>query len=110
MLIRAAEDQTLVTARTLPGGSFRLLGPPGGVVLSDQTVVLTRSTEDVVRGFSATCSHQGCLLASGSTESIDYSCHCSRFDPATGDVLDGAARSAIPPVCNTAQVDAIFTG
>jgi nitrite reductase/ring-hydroxylating ferredoxin subunit len=68
--------------------------PPGGVVLSDQTVVLTRSMDDVVRGFSATCSHQGCLLALGSTESIDCSCQCSRFDPATGEVLAGrlAAR------------------
>jgi len=69
----------------------------GGLVLKDQEVVLTRAGSEV-RGFSAVCTHQGCLVASVSDGLIRCPCHGSRFDAATGDVVQGPAQSPLAPV------------
>jgi nitrite reductase/ring-hydroxylating ferredoxin subunit len=44
-----------------------------------------------------------------SAESIDCACHGSRFDPATGEVLEVPTRSALPSARITLQGDVIFT-
>jgi Rieske Fe-S protein len=44
-----------------------------------------------------------------SAESIDCACHGSRFDPATGEVLDGPTRSVLPSARITVQGEVIFT-
>jgi len=72
--------------------------PDGGaLVLTDQQIVLVRSGEEV-RAFSAECTHQGCLLSGVRDGVLVCPCHGSRFDPATGDVVGGPARSALAPV------------
>lgn len=47
--------------------------------------------------FSAICTHQGCLVSATPTE-FDCSCHGSRFEAATGNVLGGPARRPLHPV------------
>jgi Rieske Fe-S protein len=72
----------------------------GGVVLAEQQLVLTRSG-DTVRGFSAVCTHQGCLVDAVRDGSIVCPCHGSHFDADTGAVLTGPASRPLPDVAVT---------
>ena len=56
----------------------------GGVIISDQNVVVTQPAQGSFEGFSATCTHQGCLLATVASGTINCGCHGSQFDIATG--------------------------
>jgi Rieske Fe-S protein len=68
----------------------------GGIVLEDDELVLTQPSPGQFRGFSAVCTHQGCLVAGVSDGSINCPCHGSMFDPDTGEVIAGPAPSALP--------------
>lgn len=70
----------------------------GGAVVADDKVVLTRGTDDVVHGFSAICTHQGCPVSSVAAGAIVCPCHGSRFDATTGAVVTGPATRPLPPV------------
>jgi nitrite reductase/ring-hydroxylating ferredoxin subunit len=61
----------------------------GGVILADQNVVVTQPAEGTFEGFSATCTHQGCLLTSVASGTINCGCHGSQFSIATGDNVVG---------------------
>ncbi|MFZ2015812.1 MAG: Rieske (2Fe-2S) protein [Nocardioides sp.] len=67
----------LVAAAQVPVG--------GGVILRDQNIVVTQPTKNTFEGFSATCTHQGCQLASVSGGTINCGCHGSQFA-----ITDGA--------------------
>ena len=56
----------------------------GGVILSDQNVVVTQPAQGSFEGFSATCTHQGCILATVASGTINCGCHGSQFDIAPG--------------------------
>lgn len=68
----------------------------GGIVLEDDELVLTQPSAGQFRGFSAVCTHQGCLVAGVSDGTINCPCHGSMFDPDTGEVIGGPAPSALP--------------
>ena len=54
--------------------------PVGGcLVLEDQKVVLTQPTEGEIKAFSAVCTHQGCVVSSGTDGVIPCKCHGSAF-------------------------------
>ena len=63
----------------------------GGAIFPDAGVIVTQPEEGTFRGFKNACSHQGCPL-SDVTETINCSCHGSRFD-LDGVVLNGPATS-----------------
>jgi Rieske Fe-S protein len=48
-------------------------------------------TENSVRAYSTTCTHAGCLIGKGSGNSLQCSCHGSRFEAETGNPLKGPA-------------------
>lgn len=66
----------------------------GGLVLSDDKLVLTRDG-DSVRCFTAVCTHQGCLVAAVQDGQIRCPCHGSAFDAATGAVVRGPATEPL---------------
>ena len=68
----------------------------GGIVLSDDKLVLTRDG-DAVRCFSAVCTHEGCLVAGVQDGEIRCPCHGSAFDAATGAVVHGPATEPLEP-------------
>ncbi len=72
--------------------------PAGGVVLKDRKIVLTRGADDAVNGFSAICTHQGCLVDAVSDGAIACPCHGSSFDAQTGKVISGPANRPLPKV------------
>ena len=70
----------------------------GGVVLGDQGVVVTQPSAGEFRGFSSTCTHQGCTLARVDDGLIQCDCHGSRFSIEDGTVEKGPANQPLPEV------------
>jgi len=48
-------------------------------------------TENSLRAFSTTCTHAGCRIGKGNENSLQCSCHGSRFEAETGKPLKGPA-------------------
>ncbi|HSK55244.1 MAG TPA: Rieske (2Fe-2S) protein [Jiangellales bacterium] len=71
--------------------------PVGGGVIGGGTVV-TQPTEGEFRGFSSTCTHQGCTVASVADGVISCPCHGSRFSAEDGSVEKGPATAPLPEV------------
>ena len=75
--------------------------PVGGSIdatINGAPALIAQPTAGQVVAFSAICTHQQCVVAAAGNE-FDCPCHGSRFDAATGDVLNGPALeplSAIP--------------
>lgn len=70
----------------------------GGVVLAARKIVLTRTTGDQVKAFTAVCTHLQCLVNKVSDGTIQCPCHGSAFDAATGAVVNGPAASPLAEV------------
>jgi Rieske Fe-S protein len=70
----------------------------GGAVFPDERVVVTQPREGEFKGFSAVCTHQGCLVSDVKDGVIECSCHFSRFSISDGSVEGGPAPSALPEV------------
>ena len=75
----------LVAAKDVPVG--------GGVVLADQNVVVTQPRKGTFEGFSATCTHQGCILAGVAGGTINCGCHGSQFSIRDGSNVAGPLGS-----------------
>jgi len=61
----------------------------GGVILAEQNVVVTQPEKGSFQGFSATCTHQGCLLSTVASGTINCGCHGSQFSITNGDNVVG---------------------
>lgn len=68
----------------------------GGTVYSAEQVVVTQPSAGTFHGFSAVCTHQGCLLNSVSDGAIHCPCHGSSFSISDGAVLHGPAPDPLP--------------
>ena len=110
-------DTTLETpATTKPGGSAGSTGPiaaaadvpvGGGLVVKDQKIVVTQPTKGEFKGFSAVCTHQGCLVSAVADGTINCTCHGSKFSIADGSVVAGPAKAplgAAPIAVDGAQI------
>lgn len=107
------------TATTTPGATGTLSSAPpaagalaavadvpvGGSLAAEvdgKPVVLAQPTAGTVVCWSAVCTHQGCTVAAGGAK-LPCPCHGSVFDAATGAVVRGPARRALPAVPVTVQ-------
>jgi Rieske Fe-S protein len=70
----------------------------GGVVVTRARVVITKDAGGALHGFSALCTHQGCIVSSVRHGRILCPCHGSQFDAATGKVLAGPAPAPLGAV------------
>lgn len=80
-----------------PGALVRTSQVPvgGGVVLSGKGIVVTQPSAGSFRGFSVTCTHQGCPVDRVSGGNIICPCHGSQFSVADGSVTGGPARKPL---------------
>ncbi|GAA1640835.1 hypothetical protein GCM10009744_33440 [Kribbella alba] len=83
--------------------------PAGGGVIV-QNVVLTKDQSGKVQAFSATCTHQGCVVTAVSDGTINCPCHGSKFDAASGQPVAGPARKPLPPVAVQQRDGAVYQG
>jgi nitrite reductase/ring-hydroxylating ferredoxin subunit len=65
----------------------------GGVILASHNVVVTQPSKGSFEGFSATCTHQGCTLATVADGTINCGCHGSQFSIKDGSNVTGPSGS-----------------
>ena len=70
----------------------------GGTIFADQQVVVTQPSQGDFKGFSSTCTHQGCTVGSVSDGQINCPCHGSQFSIEDGSVTTGPATTGLPEV------------
>ncbi len=78
-----------------------------GVIVGE--VVVTQPVAGQYKGFSAVCTHNGCLLDKIADGTINCPCHGSRFN-LDGAVVNGPAEKPLPSVPIRVQGDAIVKG
>lgn len=96
-----------------PGTELAALSavPVGGsasVTVDGVPLLIAQPSAGAVVAFSAICTHQGCVVAAGAE--FDCPCHGSRYDAATGEVLQGPAPDPLPPVAVRVDGDRIVAG
>lgn len=95
----AAGGEPLTPVADVPVGS--------GVILGAAGVVVTQPTEGEFKGFSSTCTHQGCQVSGVDGDTISCACHGSRFSVEDGSVLGGPATAPLPEVAVTVDGDQV---
>ena len=93
----AAADDPVAQLTDVPSG--------GGLVVGD--VVITREG-DTVHAFSATCTHQGCIVSDVTDGEIHCPGHGSAFDANTGAVVTGPATRPLPVIAVEVRDGAVF--
>ena len=82
----------------------------GGVILASQNVVVTQPKKGTFEGFSATCTHQGCTLASVASGTINCGCHGSQFSITDGSNVAGPSGSPAGSVAPLPKVAVTVKG
>jgi Rieske Fe-S protein len=103
--VAPSKNDGLTTARRreAPTGSAAPLGRTdeipvgGGQVFKRHQLVVTQPTAGEYRGFDATCTHQGCIVADCSGGTINCRCHGSTFSLTDGSVVRGPAKQPLRP-------------
>jgi Rieske Fe-S protein len=80
----------------------------GGLVLTDEQIVLTQPTAGEFKAVSAACTHQGTLVDELGEEGIRCPNHGSLFSPEDGSVTQGPATKPLPAVEITVDGDKIL--
>jgi Rieske Fe-S protein len=70
----------------------------GGIVLTDQKIVVTQPAEGNFKAYTAVCTHQQLTVTSVEDGVIHCANHGSEYDAATGEVTQGPAPSALAAV------------
>ena len=83
-------DDVLVKKKDVPVGS-------GKIDFAD-AIVVTQPTAGQFLGFSAICTHQGCVVARIIKDKIHCSCHGSEYSIKDGSVTQGPAREPLEKV------------
>jgi Rieske Fe-S protein len=91
------------TTSPFPSGELRLglasdvMVGSGKKFMVDEmlTVLVTQPKAGDYRGFSATCTHAGCIVSGVQEGEIACGCHGARFDVESGAVLAGPALVAL---------------
>jgi Rieske Fe-S protein len=78
----------LGTASEIPVG--------GGKIYAAARVVVTQPARGQYEGFSAVCTHVGCILSEVADGTIDCPCHGSEFKITNGAVVTGPAPRPLP--------------
>jgi nitrite reductase/ring-hydroxylating ferredoxin subunit len=92
----------LATTSEIPVGS--------GKIFTSEKVVVTQPTAGDYQGFSAVCTHMGCLVSTISNGTIDCPCHGSQYSITNGAVVAGPAPKPLPRETIKVSGTSIFLG
>jgi len=70
----------------------------GGIILTDQKIVLTQPTQGEFKGYSAICKHQGLTVTRVEGGEVICDHHGSRYDAASGDVTNPPAPAPLDEI------------
>ena len=70
----------------------------GGVVVKDKKVVVTQPQKGEYKGFTAVCTHAGCIVGTVADGTINCPCHGSKFSITDGSVVNGPAKAPLAEV------------
>jgi Rieske Fe-S protein len=98
----SAPPGTLTSTAEVPEG--------GGKIIDGVNVVITQPQAGSFKGFSAVCTHQGCIVDSISDGIIGCPCHGSEFSIKDGSVVRGPATQPLPPVAIKVEGTSIVHG
>ncbi|HET8599325.1 MAG TPA: Rieske (2Fe-2S) protein [Segeticoccus sp.] len=68
----------------------------GGAISARDHVVVTQPQQGTYKGFSAVCTHEGCLVTNVDGGTINCPCHGSKFSITDGSVQQGPAPKPLP--------------
>lgn len=92
------------TAAPAPAGSpvasVAEVEAAGSIVVGSDKPILLCAANGTVVGHTAICTHQGCTVAAGGADA-NCPCHGSKFNAATGAVINGPALSPLADVAVT---------
>jgi Rieske Fe-S protein len=97
----ASAPTSAAPTATSPGSASAggtVLGPVSGVpvgggeVFATQKVVVTQPTAGEYKGFTAVCTHEGCIVDDVSGSTINCACHGSKYSITDGSVVQGPAQ------------------
>jgi len=80
----------------------------GGVILTDERIVITQPTEGTFMAFTAVCTHQGLTVTSVEDGTIHCANHGSAFSAETGGVENGPAAAPLAEVAISIKGDRIL--
>jgi len=75
----------------------------GGLILTDERIVITQPTDGEFKAFSAICKHQGFTVTSVEDEEIRCNHHGSVYDFESGDNIGGPAPAPLDPIAITVK-------
>lgn len=81
----------------------------GGIVLTDEKVVLTQPTEGEFKAFTAVCTHQGLTVTSVDGDTIRCSHHGSAYSASSGEVTGGPAPQSLATIAIEVDGDRILS-
>ncbi|WP_063838226.1 Rieske 2Fe-2S domain-containing protein [Saccharothrix sp. ST-888] len=87
------------------GGSAQVADPSSG-----DAVYIVQPKEGQFCGLSAVCTHSGCTVNAPKSGQLYCPCHGSRFDAATGAVINGPATKPLPRYTVTRNGDRLDLG
>lgn len=70
----------------------------GGMILTDERIVITQPTAGEFKAFTAVCTHQGCTVSAVNDNVISCPCHGSQYDAASGDNIGGPAPAPLAEI------------
>jgi Rieske Fe-S protein len=95
-----------------PAGGIPTADVPvgGGLVVSDEQVVVTQPTEGEFLAFTAVCTHAQCLVTEVTDGTINCPCHGSQYSIEDGSVAGGPAPTPLAAVKVTVDGDRVILG
>lgn len=82
----------------------------GGKIFEEDDIVITQPEKGTFKAFSATCTHQGCIVSSVEAGTINCACHGSKFKVSDGTVANGPAARRLGSARVVVEGDTIRKG